>query len=272
MERRIAFTTEVETVHSHILRHEVTQREKNRGVIKKIFSCIHFLIRQKWAISTNTEKFVRFVASLGVEDLQTHLKTSEQKYLTSTHVTEMVVCLSNVIERKMLADLKDKTFSLFADDSTDFSNRTQMSVMVRFASDSGSIENHFMGFIQLDKTRAVDIMEALEAFFMAKNISMKKARFLCFDGCNTMSGEIKGKFSFLLQIKKGQGGRFPATLFRIHVIYNHLSRVMRKPTICICENKDADQLRGNHEADQRLCFCYLDSTIPLLSKSKISSL
>ena len=41
---------------------------------------------------------------------------------------------------------------------------------------------------------------------------------------------------------------------------------------CICENKDADQLRGNREADQRLCFRYLDSTIPLLSKSEISSL
>ena len=27
---------------------------------------------------------------------------------------------------------------------------------------------------------------------------------------------------------------------------------MRKPGFCICENKDADQLRGNHEADQRL--------------------
>ena len=50
------------------------------------------------------------------------------------------------------------------------------------------------------------------------------------------------------------------------------SHVMRKPTICICENKDADQLRGNREADQRLCFRYLDSTIPLLPKSKISSL
>ena len=47
---------------------------------------------------------------------------------------------------------------------------------------------------------------------------------------------------------------------------------MRKPTFCICENKDADQLRGNREADQRLCFCYLDSTIPLLPKHKISSL
>ena len=40
----------------------------------------------------------------------------------------------------------------------------------------------------------------------------------------------------------------------------------------ICENKDADQLRGNREADQRLCFRYTDSTIPLLSKSEISSL
>ena len=52
---------------------------------------------------------------------------------------------------------------------------------------------------------------------------------------------------------------------------NLMSRVVRKPDFCICENKDADQLRGNREADQRLCFRYTDSTIPLLSKSEISS-
>ena len=46
---------------------------------------------------------------------------------------------------------------------------------------------------------------------------------------------------------------------------------MGKPTIGIGENKDADQLRGNHEADQHICFRYSDSTIPLLLKSEISS-
>ena len=56
------------------------------------------------------------------------------------------------------------------------------------------------------------------------------------------------------------------------VSVNEMSRVVRKPTFCICENKDADQLRGNREADQRLCFRDIDSTIPLLSKSEISSL
>ena len=46
---------------------------------------------------------------------------------------------------------------------------------------------------------------------------------------------------------------------------------MGKTTICIGENNDADQLRSNCEADQRLCFRYSDSTIPLLLKSEISS-
>ena len=55
------------------------------------------------------------------------------------------------------------------------------------------------------------------------------------------------------------------------VLYK-LSLVMRKPDFCICENKDADQLRSNCAADQRLCFHYTDSTIPLLPKSKTSSL
>ena len=47
---------------------------------------------------------------------------------------------------------------------------------------------------------------------------------------------------------------------------------MREPAFCICENNHADQLRGNREADQRFCFRYTDSTIPLPPKYEISSL
>ena len=56
-----------------------------------------------------------------------------------------------------------------------------------------------------------------------------------------------------------------------YFMFIKLSRPMGKPTICIGENKGADQLRGNREADQRLCFRYSDSTIFLLLKSEISS-
>ena len=59
---------------------------------------------------------------------------------------------------------------------------------------------------------------------------------------------------------------FDRNVFR--KLFLELSRLMRKPTIYIGENKDADQLRGNREADQRLCLRYSESTIPLL-KSEI---
>ena len=34
---------------------------------------------------------------------------------------------------------------------------------------------------------------------------------------------------------------------------------MRKPAFCICKNKGADQLRSICTADQRLCFCCIES-------------
>ena len=58
-------------------------------------------------------------------------------------------------------------------------------------------------------------------------------------------------------------------LSRVNLIY--MSLITSKPAFCICENKDADHLRGNREDDQRLCFRYTDSTIPLLIKSVISN-
>ena len=55
----------------------------------------------------------------------------------------------------------------------------------------------------------------------------------------------------------------------------HVIEPCREKTVFffyICENKGADQLRGNREGNQRLCFRYTDSIIPLLSKSEVSSL
>ena len=57
------------------------------------------------------------------------------------------------------------------------------------------------------------------------------------------------------------------TLDRWFPANKDLNLVMRKPDFCICENED-----GNRKADQRLCFRYVDSTIPLFPKSEILSL
>ena len=58
----------------------------------------------------------------------------------------------------------------------------------------------------------------------------------------------------------------------VSIFYFTFEPRREKTGFCICENKDADQLRDDREADQRLCFRYKESTIPLLPKSEISSL
>ena len=62
---------------------------------------------------------------------------------------------------------------------------------------------------------------------------------LCFHIC-------KGRFSHMVIF-------IIPTQAVVHVQYQ-MSRVTRKPTFRICENKDTDQLRGNRETDQRFCF------------------
>ena len=55
---------------------------------------------------------------------------------------------------------------------------------------------------------------------------------------------------------------------------NKLAPSCENLPIAYAQNKGTDQLCGysNRAADQRLCFDYKDSTIPLLPKSEISSL
>ena len=55
-----------------------------------------------------------------------------------------------------------------------------------------------------------------------------------------------------------------SNIIYLNIQHLYMCSLMRKPTIYICENKDADQLRGNREADQRHCFHHSDNTLPPL--------
>ena len=60
------------------------------------------------------------------------------------------------------------------------------------------------------------------------------------------------------------GTPFSSIPIRVFLTLAYMSCCMRKHTVCIGENKDTDQPRGNREADQRLCFRYTDRTLALL--------
>ena len=53
--------------------------------------------------------------------------------------------------------------------------------------------------------------------------------------------------------------------------YSILSPRIIKQTVCICENRDADQLCCNCTSDRHLCYRIIDSTTPPLTKSEMTA-
>ncbi|XP_052807132.1 uncharacterized protein LOC128236285 [Mya arenaria] len=179
-------------IYRQLLTQEQGDISKNKAAVKKIFQCIHFRIQKKMAFTENTEDLVRLVASLGVKDLQEHLdKEVKSKYLSTSSINEMLICMSDLFEQDLLSSIREKEFSLLADESSDQAHRSQMSVMARFGTEN-SVATNFLGFIKLNKGDATYITSALEGFLVAKGIDIHKKRFTGFDGCNTMSGAQTG--------------------------------------------------------------------------------
>ena len=69
--------------------------------------------------------------------------------------------------------------------------------MARFCLTDGKSVVRFLGLVNLIRGTAEAIMNALQGFLVEKGIDITMARFLAFDGCNTMSGVQKGRHRVL---------------------------------------------------------------------------
>ena len=67
-------------------------------------------------------------------------------------------------------------------------------------------------------------------------------------------------------------GKFGSSVRANTKTMKHVGLIMRNPAFCICKNKGTAHLPGNHTADQRFCFFYIDITTRLQPESKISNL
>ena len=67
-------------------------------------------------------------------------------------------------------------------------------------------------------------------------------------------------------------GNFLLLRVAVALILYYLSHVMRKPVYALCEQQRRRSACASAQSDQHLCFRCLDSIIPLVSISEISSL
>lgn len=169
------------------------EKSKNREVLKKMFRTIYFICRQQWAQRSYGE-LIKFIAAMGVHDLQEHIETAPAyaTYLSDKTASELIDIIGNHLENKLLMSAREASFfTLLADESTDEQNREQMVIFIKWPSESDN-RSHFAGIINVEKTDAESLMNAIQMFCVGKGLDLAKCRFVGFDGANVMSGEVSG--------------------------------------------------------------------------------
>lgn len=170
--------------------------------MSQLFQSAFFMIRKNWALCENLDDLI--VNLLG-KDLQHQGITDylnfnpNVRYTSPSSVQDIIDSLSFVIENDILSSLRNADcYSLMADESTDEGNRNQFAVVVKYLRKT-TVEDVYLGVIRLEKATAENLMNNLEQFLLAKQIPIEKAVLVGFDGCNTMSGQNKGKLLMGIQ-------------------------------------------------------------------------
>ena len=101
--------------------------------------------------------------------------------------------MSNYIKQPLLENTRNNLYSFYTDETSDALSIEQLAIYATFLRNQ-SISEDFIGLIPISKKAgahlsAVNIMSALEYFFIKNEINLQEARFVCTDITNVNSGE-----------------------------------------------------------------------------------
>ena len=107
----------------------------------------------------NYQELVHFISQYDLI-LKNHLENSSVFTGLSILIqNDLIVAVSNVIMQKMRNEMKDSNFiSIILDDTTDVSNKSQLSFILRYCTKDNKVLERFIGFIDIGNSRSADAL------------------------------------------------------------------------------------------------------------------
>ncbi len=175
------------------------QKLKNRQALCQILSSIRFLSRQGLAMrgdgnesDGNLQQLLRMKAE---EDpnLAQWLKRKEDVYTSPDIQNEVIKVMGLQVLREIASELQDSPFlTVMADETTDSSNREQVTLIVRRVTEELEVHEEFLGLYHVASIDAATLTTAIKDIFIRMNLSFNKLRGQCYDGASAMSSSKRG--------------------------------------------------------------------------------
>ena len=189
--------------------------------IYQAFACLYFLVKQKIAHTTNFEPLLDFLEFLGLHVKSKIRVAKNATYTSRKSIQEMVSILSEVIENRILRNLKESNhMAIMFDESTDCTITEQLVIHCRYiVKDTRELQSYFLKVIDVlgpsetedtdgegDTQRVVSLSADAITTRICKylkddiKVDMNKIRGIGTDGASTMMGCRNGVVAQLKRI------------------------------------------------------------------------
>ena len=199
MEVIVTLPSTTQDVGEQLSRQFAIQKVNNRQALYQIMGSIKFLCRQGLALRGDKEEKdgnLRQLLSMKAEcdaNLAEWLIRKENVYTSPEIQNEIIKLMGIQILRDIALNLQSSPFlSIMADETTDSSNREQVTLFIRWVSDDFQVHEEFLGLYHVASIDAATLTSVIHDIFMRLNLSIERLRGQCYDGASTMSGSKSG--------------------------------------------------------------------------------
>ena len=165
----------------------------------KIISSIRFLSRQGMALrgdrNDEDSNFLQLLQLKAEDDpgLLEWLKQKTNKYTSHEMQNEIIKVMAMNVLRTITSSLQTSLFvTLMMDETTDISNKEQVTFTIRWVSENLEVNEEFVGLYEVPAIDAETLAAVAKDTFTRLNLSFSKLRGQCYDGASAMKGIRSG--------------------------------------------------------------------------------
>ena len=183
--------------------------KKNREILKRLIDCVMFLGKQELSFrghneraeSTNRGNYVELLSFLAENkllwsntDLHYHLSTNKVLPGTSGKIqNDLIYAIAEVMGEEIKMEMKKAPFvAVMVDETTDVGNVAQLTLVLRYVTDTG-VKERFVQFEDVTSgKRADDIAAQIFCFLEEYECCPDKVVAQCYDGAAVMASGLNG--------------------------------------------------------------------------------
>ena len=237
---KVANATSGTNVAGHLSRSVEREREVAKSALMCIVSTLHYLCKQGLAVRGHTEYTGNFENLLKLRaadnaSLKSWMERSGYKWLSPAIQNEIIQDMALSLLRSFKQDICDaRYFAIIMDETTDTSCKEQVSICLRYVTQSLQVHETFTGFYETASTTASTMFDITKDVLTRFELQLSNCRGQCFDGASNMAGNVTGLQKRICEVE-------PKALF-VHCMNHSLSLSFQDAMSHIPQCRDAVNL------------------------------